>query len=89
MAVHQAKKQGVEVRRSGIPFEQNGIPMSADIQVWPLTGGSGRECDFLVVLQETAAPQQADSKESPEKGGKAKERANRTGAAGPRTGFPS
>ena len=72
MAVHQAKKQGVEVRRSGIPFEQNGIPMSADIQVWPLPGGSGRECDFLVVMQETAAPQQADSKEPPEKGGKAK-----------------
>ena len=74
-AIHQAKKQGVEIRRSGVPFQQNGTLASADIQVWPLKGGAARECDFLVVLQETSRKQQANPKESPVTRAEAKTRA--------------
>jgi len=61
-AIHQAKKEGGEVRKSGIPLQQDGTPVLVDLQVWPLKGRGARECDFLVVLQQAARQEPPESK---------------------------
>ena len=55
-AIHQAKKDGVEVRRT-IRLTQNGTLVAVEIRVNPLKGNAGREPDYLVVFQ-TAPGQQ-------------------------------
>jgi two-component system CheB/CheR fusion protein len=73
-AIHQARKEGADVRKSGIPLQQDGSPVLVDIQVWPLKGRSARECDFLVVLQQTARQAPAQGKKPPVSRGEGKRR---------------
>ncbi len=59
-AVHQVKKEGVAVRKEGIPFQQQGEYVSVDIQISPLKGRTGGEADLLVVFETKAMPKPAD-----------------------------
>jgi two-component system, chemotaxis family, CheB/CheR fusion protein len=70
-AIHQVKKEGVEVRKTGIRFKQNGRVASVDIQVWPLKGRHDKEFDFLVVFQETPAVAKKPAPPGPEAKGRA------------------
>ena len=64
-AIHRAKKDGVEARKSGIAVQQDGTSGLVDIEVWPLQERHAKDCDFLVVLQQTANPEMAETRQAP------------------------
>ena len=57
-AIHQAKKEGAVVRKSGIPVQQDGTSALVDIQVWPLRERR-RGMRLPAGLQEAANPEPA------------------------------
>ncbi len=63
-AIHQARKNDAEVRRS-VRLKQNGGFESVDIHVRPLKGEGGKAPDFLVIFQTMPAPEPANAAEQP------------------------
>ena len=55
-AIHQAKKEGIAVRKEGIRFQHNGAARTVDLAVAPVKSRHPKESDLLVVFQAGQAP---------------------------------
>jgi two-component system CheB/CheR fusion protein len=57
-AIQKSRKEGANVRRSGISVRLNGRTKEVDLQVLPLDGPGAEERSFLVLFEEQKAPSQ-------------------------------
>jgi len=58
-AIHQAKKDGMAVRKEGIRFKHDGAARTVDLAVTPVPGRHPKESHLLVVFQAGPAPVEA------------------------------